>query len=647
MKSFVRAGIIFLFSNSAVFATDISGVTTLDRGQNYGSLNVYGILRIVGATVRANDTYVSGGLAVAGGNIYYDGHAYFFPGFFSTGSLTLNNVSITVGSHGSLSTSSVSGSGQINVFGQGAGLGIGSSNGISITVGNGGRVNLGSYHSGLISVYPGGFLNGSPRLGSFRVLGGGRFGPGYSIGTIVVTGDSQLDPGSIYEAEVTARGDADFHHVGGVATIDGAIVDVRPYQGGIFSKSTTVPILTAEGGLVGRFGSIIDNFAFLDASLSYTSNTVNLTLTRNQNQFSSVAQTANQLAVGQALDSAEVRNEAPNLLGTFYGFSEAEARSAYSSLSGEGIADIRSAATGSVNLFLGTVRDQATGFLSGSGRNSSTVDTMRMWATMLGGNLHLSSQGNYFGSMTQVWGGAGGIEKLFDPSLRAGVALGGTSSNISVSGIQTSGQASFGHVALYGQKTFDHAYVVGAFGWSAGHTTTKRSMMLLGGVQTGAFDGQGPSGRIEAGYRFSWTDLEVAPYVALQGAWMRQNGMVEIGDPIGSLFVKGQTVTSIPGSIGVQFTKAFGLDQGWDLTLRGRTAYVHDFTPSRSITAQLNGVSQAFTATGLPLPSNALDLGLGLDILNKSGFSASLNADALIGPGAIGWKGQATIGFSW
>ena len=64
MKSFVRAGIIFLFSNSAVFATDISGVTTLDRGQNYGSLNVYGILRIVGATVRANDTYVSGGLAV-------------------------------------------------------------------------------------------------------------------------------------------------------------------------------------------------------------------------------------------------------------------------------------------------------------------------------------------------------------------------------------------------------------------------------------------------------------------------------------------------------------------------------------------------------------------------------------------------------
>ena len=89
------------------------------------------------------------------------------------------------------------------------------------------------------------------------------------------------------------------------------------------------------------------------------------------------------------------------------------------------------------------------------------------------------------------------------------------------------------------------------------------------------------------------------------------------------------------------------MDAGWDIALRGRAAFVHDFTPSRSLTAQLNGVSQAFTASGLPMPANALDLGLGLEILNKAGFTAALNADALFGKDAIGWKGQASLSLSW
>lgn len=46
-------------------------------------------------------------------------------------------------------------------------------------------------------------------------------------------------------------------------------------------------------------------------------------------------------------------------------------------------------------------------------------------------------------------------------------------------------------------------------------------------------------------------------------------------------------------------------------------------------------------------PSNALDRGLGLEILNKAGFTAALNADALIGKDAIGWKVQDSLGFSW
>lgn len=47
------------------------------------------------------------------------------------------------------------------------------------------------------------------------------------------------------------------------------------------------------------------------------------------------------------------------------------------------------------------------------------------------------------------------------------------------------------------------------------------------------------------------------------------------------------------------------------------------------------------------MPANAADLGAGIELINKNGFSASLNADALLGKDAIGWKGQAALTFVW
>ncbi|MBS7805740.1 autotransporter domain-containing protein [Rhizobiales bacterium TNE-4] len=502
----------------------------------------------------------------------------------------------------------------------------------------------GIFSSSNASVTTLGHIRGNGIINNLLLSSGAVLSPGNSIGTIKATGSSTFLSGAIYEAEVNGRGDSDFHHVGGAAIIDGAIVNIKPYQGGVFGSAKTYTILTADSGLIGHFGTVSDSFAFLDASLSYTSNDVNLTLARNSNTFSSFAATPNQFSVARSLDAAESQGQAPTLLGTLYGFSDTEARSAYTSLSGEGIADIRGAATGGANLFLGTVRDQ---MVFGGPRSSTPIPTLRVWATMLGGNLQLSSQGGYAGTMTQVWGGAGGIEKQFDPSLKAGLAVGGTSSNVSVSGLQTTGQVSFGHVALYGQKDFDTIYLLAAAGWSAGQSSTKRTLSLIGGLQTGSFNGQGPNGRLEVGYRFRWADVELTPYAAIQGAWINQNGMSESGVPLGSLYVKGQAVSSVPGSLGIQVKTSYALDHGWDLALRGRAAYVHDFTPSRSITAQMAGISQTFIASGIPIPANAVDLGVGIELLSKSGFSANLVGDALLGEKAIGWRGQLSLGYTW
>lgn len=201
---------------------------------------------------------------------------------------------------------------------------------------------------------------------------------------------------------------------------------------------------------------------------------------------------------------------------------------------------------------------------------------------------------------------------------------------ISVSGLQSKDQAGFGHTAFYAQKNIDTAYMLGLAGWSFGKTTTTRN--VLPSLHSRSFKGQDPNARIEAGYRFSWNTFALIPYAALQGIW---------------LYVDGQTSISLPGSIDLQVKDSFRLNQDWGLNLRGRAAYVHEFYPSRTITAQFVGIPQAFNAVGRPMPSNGFDIGAGVKWLNKGDFSLTLANDALLASGAIGWRWQAAASYQW
>lgn len=425
-------------------------------------------------------------------------------------------------------------------------------------------------------------------------------------------------------------------------SLDDSILRVRVPSGSLLNTSNVFKVVTLDGTPATGITRVRDNYAFLNSSIVSNSNGTQLTLTRNSVTFASLAQTRNEQAAARVLDDAERRGNAAQPVRLMYGLTRDEVRNAYASLSGESIADVRGAATGAVNIVISTVRDQVIGR---SQVNMQSRNNLNVWATFLGGNLNLSSQSGLFGTQSQTWGGIGAIEKIIDPSLRLGVVAGGTQTNLSVSGLQGKGQAGFGHAAFYAQKTIGAAYVLGIAGWSFGQTSTTRN--VLSTLQTGSFNGQGPNARIEAGYRFILNAAELTPYAALQGVWLRQNGMIESMNSFAGLYVNGQTVVSLPLSIGLQAKKAAQLSADWDLNLRGRAAYVHEFFPSRTITAQFITIPQGFETSGRPMPSNGLDLGAGLEFLNKSGLSLTLAADALLGAGAVGWRWQATAGYQW
>ncbi|MYZ43355.1 autotransporter family protein [Schauerella aestuarii] len=165
-----------------------------------------------------------------------------------------------------------------------------------------------------------GTLNGPMGIGREVVLAGvGQVGStvlyptavispgndGSPMGTLTVNGDLTFDQGTVYRVHADPNSTAsDRIHVTGAAYLDGSVAHVGP--NGNYAPRTTYPILTADGGINGRFTGASSAYAFLTPTLSYDTHNAFMTLARNDVPIGSVGGTGNQGSVGGSLD-----NEAP------------------------------------------------------------------------------------------------------------------------------------------------------------------------------------------------------------------------------------------------------------------------------------------------------------------------------------------------
>src|SRR4029079_970890 len=141
------------------------------------------------------------------------------------------------------------------------------------------------------------------------VVGGfvnqGAVAPGNSIGTLRVTGNyEQQATGTLVIDASIVSGFADRLQGARQAVIKGGAIAVNP-EARRFGIATEDVVLTADGGVVGRFDSAQTGRTDLDALLSYDPAAVRLTLVRNDVSFRRMADTGNLVALGAALDSAK------------------------------------------------------------------------------------------------------------------------------------------------------------------------------------------------------------------------------------------------------------------------------------------------------------------------------------------------------
>jgi len=259
-----------------------------------------------------------------------------------------------------------------------------------------------------VAVQSGAILAGNGAITALTVNSGGTVSPGAAargaIGTLT-TGNVTLNAGSVLLIEVDATTADRINAVvvanspqpteTGAVALNCATLRVADTAGDPTSGQVHT-IITAAGGVTGTFGTVMDDYAFFDAAVSYEANAVKLTMTRNATNIASVAGTPNQSAAAGGLNSLPAGSE---VVTAVLGLSGSAAQAAYDNLSGEVHADVQGRAVEGASDLGGAVLDhlaQGVGEGAGSGTGSGTGS---------GGNngLNFSSRGE-----TPAMGAAGG-----------------------------------------------------------------------------------------------------------------------------------------------------------------------------------------------------------------------------------------------
>lgn len=655
-------------SGNSINALPVTTALTIGTGGTAAAYNTMGFNQTV-ASLAGN---AQGTLSLANGGVFTVGDAT---------STTYNGV-LTSGAAGSFNKV---GTGTLTLGGTSAAF----SQATNVTAGTL-SVN-GSIANSAVNVAAAGTLGGTGTVGTTTITGG-KLAPGNSIGTLNVNGNLTLNAAAAYLLEVNPT-TSDRVNVTGVATLGGASVNATYAAGSYISKQYT--IVNATGGVSGTFGTLTNTNlpANFTSSLSYDANNAYLNLVLNfaggggggagAPVFTPLNQ--NQRAVANALVSYFNRTGGiPTVFGTL-------SSSGLMQSDGETATGSQQTTFNAMNQFLGLITDPfITGRgdpIAGGGTPSAYADEAQAlayagrsrpndalgaiytkaprvvpfqpgWSTWVAGyGGSQKTEGNFtVGSndtRSSIYGVAAGADYRFTPNTIAGFALagGGTNFNVNLAG---RGSSDLFQAGVFVRHTEGAAYITAAaaYGWQ--DVTTNRTVTIAGIDQLRAnFDANAYSGRVETGYRF------VAPFLGGFGLTPYAAGQVTVfdlpayretavsGANTFALAYGSRSVTDTRSELGFRTDKSYAMDNGI-LTLRGRTAWAHDFNPNRAINATFLALpGAAFTVNGARQARDALLSSSAIEFKWASNWSVSGTFESEWSNVTRSYAGKGVIRYVW
>lgn len=614
------------------------GTSAFDTWRNdisgQGSLTKAGTGTLV---LTGTNTY-AGGTTVAGGTLV--GHAQ----AFGSGAIR-NDASLVLDQAGDAAmANAISGSGSLTKLNAGTLTLTGQSGltGATAVLGGGLAVN-GSLAGSVVTVGPGARLGGTGTVGGVVAQGGATVAPGNSIGTLSVAGNAAFAAGSTFQVEANASGQSDRLAVAGAATLQGGNVQVLA-QNGTYSPRTGYTILTANGGVSGTFAGVSSNLAFLTPTLRYQPNEVDLTLTRNDVAFATIAQTRNQAALANAVQGA---GAGAGIYNRTVGLTTPEAVAAFQALTGDIHASAVSAAyetaffvreaildrlrwSGEATRDYGSLPATYTADLPGRRAPVAPVPVrildprvFGLWGQGFGSFGQARSDGNAVTLNRDTAGFVLGADLRLESGIRLGVAGGYTRTNLDAPGQTASGTIESGFGGVYG------GYEAGPFALRLGAAYADNSLRLRRSVvfpgfsetESARYGGSTVQGFGEIGYRIALaagtlgkaSASYIEPFVGGAYVGIDRDRFAETG---GVAALSGASrLAEIPTlTAGVRGQTEVDLGFGAPVSLHGLVGYRRAFGDVIPTALLAFGTGPSFVTAGIPITRDALVASAGVDL---------------------------------
>lgn len=512
---------------------------------------------------------------------------------------------------------------------------------------SGGTLIVDSTLAGTLGV-TGGTLGGSGAVGDVTIADGGTIAPGNSVGTLNVV-SATFDTGSTYEVELNDGGFAagtnnDLLHADGSVTINGGTVFVTAENGtddGSTYSAGTYTIITADGGVLGEFDDLTEDFAFLNFSLSYDAGNVFLD-SEQVTSFCLEGMTANQCATGDGVFSLGNGN----LFNAVLNLPEADAADALDQLSGE------------IHASAGTVLIEDSHFVRDAANDRLRADMayalpgedhgVGVWGQAFGAVAHSASDGNAAAMDRSTGGVLAGADAFVSDSLRLGLLGGFSRSGLSVDDRASSGSASTWHLGVYAGGEWDNFSLRGGAAYSWHNIETSRSVDFIGfsDALAASYNAATAQAFAEAGYRVDAGAFSFEPYGAIAHVQVATDGFTESGGDAaltGSQSVLNSTFTTL----GLRGETEVYLDGETSARLTGGIGWRHAFGSATPGAEMAFAGGDVFSISGVPMARDALMLDLGANVALSPAATLDLSYSGQIASGISehGVKASFSVSF--
>ena len=400
------------------------------------------------------------------------------------------------------------------------------------------------------------------------------------------------------------------------------------------------------------FYSAVD---ILDTTLAHSATDVTLTVERNDTSFSSVAQTANQVAVADAIDQLPLSHA---VTGAIALSSADDAREAFHHLSGDVNASVKTGLIETAHLTADAINNRLRSAFEGVGAKAvpvlsfaqsaksgagAAIDDVSnaqpsynyaFWATGFGSWIDHDGNSNAGGLKTSTGGFLSGLDVGFASGWRVGLVGGYSETDLDAKGRYASATSDNWHLGVYGGNQW------GALGVRAGlvHTwhgvDSSRSASYVGYSDSLAadYDARSLQAFGEVGYRIDVAPVALEPFANLSHVRLRTDGFTEKGGS-SALAVESETTNTTFTTLGVRASTPFQLG-ATTANLNGTIGWRHAYGDIMPESTQAFIGGNAFTVQGAPIAKDAA--------LLEAGFDVAITETSTFGVNYVGQFGNGT-----